>query len=625
MAATAGASGAAGAGAAFGAALPWIGGALAIGSLLGGSFGNAPETRFGGGFHYQPGDDAAAYFGGPSGRNAGAEDVISRMITGTAQSLQSIFDAIGSEVLVGVHGSAESSDKGRGGTASGGDLYLGDQIIASFGTIGKGTGFGGRSGSIEEMIQNLGVDLTHTFIEGLQAGAEYLPTMIQGMIAGIVPSNLNAEQATAVAQQIQAVIDQVSAFQVAIESLPFASLRDLSFDAAANLIQFAGGLEALDAGMTSYFQNFYSEAEQIQFATEQMASALSEVGFVLPDMAAGADSARAALRSFVDGLDVTQEEGAKAFATVMNLAGAYSELADAASAETERVLQQVMREREGLERQWLALIGDEAELRRRDLDVLHESNREMQKRIWAEQEAQAVIARAQEAARAAEQERYGLETQLLQLQGDTVALRARELDALNPLNRGLQQQIWTLQDAAAAQQAYERSIQSVTGSLAGIRETVLLDQLGSDDARYGYFKQQADGLARLLPQLTDESAITQTISQIASLTGRAYGLLDDEQKQSMGGEFLDYIDRTETIATRQIQAIQEGQRQAAKEQAEATAKAVAEHVGRIATAIIRSVDGMPAATATAIRNAVAQNTGQRTTQYREVEFAEVNA
>lgn len=43
-------------------------------------------------------------------------------------------------------------------------------------------------------------------------------------------------------------------------------------------------------------------------------------------------------------------------------------------------------------------------------------------------------------------ERAGLEEQLLQLQGDTAALRARELDGLDASNRALQQRIWALQD-----------------------------------------------------------------------------------------------------------------------------------------------------------------------------------
>lgn len=46
-------------------------------------------------------------------------------------------------------------------------------------------------------------------------------------------------------------------------------------------------------------------------------------------------------------------------------------------------------------------------------------------------------------------EREGLERQLLQLQGDTAALRALELETLDESNRALQQRIWALEDEIA--------------------------------------------------------------------------------------------------------------------------------------------------------------------------------
>lgn len=52
------------------------------------------------------------------------------------------------------------------------------------------------------------------------------------------------------------------------------------------------------------------------------------------------------------------------------------------------------------------------------------------------------------------QERLGLENRLLQLQGNTTELRRRELELLDPSNRGLQQEIWKLEDAQAAASAW---------------------------------------------------------------------------------------------------------------------------------------------------------------------------
>ncbi len=95
----------------------------------------------------------------------------------------------------------------------------------------------------------------------------------------------------------------------------------------------------------------------------------------------------------------------------------------------------IAKEREGLERQLLQLQGDTVELRRRELQELAPANRALQERIWALEEEQRIT-----------QERSGLEQQLLQLQGDTTALRQLELDALDPSNRSLQERIWALEE-----------------------------------------------------------------------------------------------------------------------------------------------------------------------------------
>jgi len=56
-------------------------------------------------------------------------------------------------------------------------------------------------------------------------------------------------------------------------------------------------------------------------------------------------------------------------------------------------------------------------------------------------------------------ERSRLETQLLQLQGNTAELRKRESDALDETNRALYDQVTALQDVQAAQQAYQQAVE----------------------------------------------------------------------------------------------------------------------------------------------------------------------
>jgi hypothetical protein len=137
-------------------------------------------------------------------------------------------------------------------------------------------------------------------------------------------------------------------------------------------------------------------------------------------------------------------------------AEAESVAAAAAAAAAERAAR-VAEERRGLQETILRLQGNTNELRRRELATLDPTNRALKSLIFALEDAAARAAKAAEVAR----ERDGLERTLLELQGNTAELRRRELAALDPANRALQQQIWALQDA-------EKAVNRVTDALEEI-------------------------------------------------------------------------------------------------------------------------------------------------------------
>jgi hypothetical protein len=117
-------------------------------------------------------------------------------------------------------------------------------------------------------------------------------------------------------------------------------------------------------------------------------------------------------------------------------------------------------QRTSLQRQIMELEGRTAEIRALDLAAMDASLRPLQERIWALQDeaaaAQAAAQKEQELAAERDriaQQRYDLETTLLQLQDKTAELRARELAQLDPSNRALQELIWKLQDQKEAAEA----------------------------------------------------------------------------------------------------------------------------------------------------------------------------
>lgn len=83
-------------------------------------------------------------------------------------------------------------------------------------------------------------------------------------------------------------------------------------EAATRIVDLAGGLQALTALTSQYYQSFYTEAERQLMLQQQLATAFGELNMVTP-------SSREAFRAIVDGIDLTTEAGQKLFAELMKL------------------------------------------------------------------------------------------------------------------------------------------------------------------------------------------------------------------------------------------------------------------------------------------------------------------
>lgn len=390
------AGGAASAGAAFGAALPWIGGALAIGSLLGGGlFDREPTTR-------REQRTQVEYSGGALGITsrddrvqAGTDAAVAQMTAAAIESANSLFRQIGIDAAIdSFHAILASSYQGdRDGVASGGRLRIGDRLV----DIGIPDdenptikGFGGWSSA--ETLPRLATDIQLTVLEAFQAASDQLPNVLASMLEGIDIRSLGEQEAQALAERFTALTQGAAAFLSTLEQTPFAKLRDLSFDAAAGMVQFAGSVDNLLSAQQTYYDRYYSEQEKFEHSVNQLSQALSGVGVVMPELTGSTDDMLASYRRLVESLDLTTEAGQQAYVTLMQNAGAFADVAQyagqAASAVegAARSLADIARERESLERQLLQLQGDTAELRRRELEALDESNHALQRYIWALQD-----------------------------------------------------------------------------------------------------------------------------------------------------------------------------------------------------------------------------------------------
>ena len=138
------------------------------------------------------------------------------------------------------------------------------------------------------------------------------------------------ETATQTLQRLSGSLTTVNgAFDVLGLTLYEASVR--GGDMASQLIDLMGGMEKFQASTASYYQDYYTEAERNAVATRQMTESLSMLIPALP-------ATREGFRALVEAQDLATESGRAAYAALMNLAPAFSEIvryseaaADAAS------------------------------------------------------------------------------------------------------------------------------------------------------------------------------------------------------------------------------------------------------------------------------------------------------
>ena len=113
---------------------------------------------------------------------------------------------------------------------------------------------------------------------------------------------------------------------------------------------------------------------------------------------------------------------------------------------------------------------------------------------------------ADAAANAVTQQRLGLESTLLQLQGNTAELRKRELAALDPTNRALQEQIYLLQDAKTAQESYNTALstaQSKFDSASSALKAAQDTAKGVQDQATGAYVSAQDKVASAQQRIAD--------------------------------------------------------------------------------------------------------------------------
>lgn len=305
-------------------------------------------------------------------------------------------------------------------------------------------------------------------------------------------------------------------------------------DFSSRLLDAMGGADPFAQAVGTYFEGFYTEAERIATITRQTTEALAMLGLAMPE---SRDGFRAMVEAARDAADPQMLAAllqiAPAFASITQSSDDLARAAMESAAQIEQAAQQaeqaIAQERARLERQLMEAMEDRAGLRALDLSALDASNRALQERIWAIQDAreaeaksaQAIATQMQQAAQqmqAVAQQRYQIETRLLTLQGNTAELRARELAQLDPSNRALQEQVWALEDQQQAAQA------AAQAAIAAAQRTA---QIRSEWARLG--DGVLDEVRRIRGELYGSSTVGYAQAQSAFAIAAVQAKAGDKQ------------------------------------------------------------------------------------------------
>jgi len=299
------------------AAIPgWGWAALGVAAVAS-IFGGGGETRSGATYDNVGG--VARYQQGPSGGEiAGAE--ARRLFNVATDSITAALAAVGSKAkLTGFTAGLESSGNGKGFDFAGGFID-GVGFGEYSGREGDKNGqFGLKSQSAEQAFANYTTQLKQATVQALQAASD-VPKTIKDMLSGIDANTLTGEAVDALLANINVVVGTVNNLREAVKTLPFEQLKTLSFDAAAGLIAFSGGMEALGANLGTYYSNFYTAEEQRAQTIKNINAATAGSGLD------AATATKESFRALVEAQDLATESGQKTYAALMAVSGAFAGL-----------------------------------------------------------------------------------------------------------------------------------------------------------------------------------------------------------------------------------------------------------------------------------------------------------
>lgn len=180
--------------------------------------------------------------------------------------------------------------------------------------------FSNGEDGLKEYLNAVAVDTRKVMMESMD-----LPEWAKEIVGAVDEKDFNLDALKLVVEQIGQVQTRLNMIGLNINGF-----ADLTGNAKGKMMAAAGGIEALTAAASSFFNATYSPAERFQKATNNLSERFSTLGFQMPDTVEG-------LRKLVEEQMALGESGAENAAKLMMLTDSLVEL----EAAQEQLLQSV--------------------------------------------------------------------------------------------------------------------------------------------------------------------------------------------------------------------------------------------------------------------------------------------